>query len=77
MTAPTTRRLPLLSLTPVHDGGRDRMTCTYRCGDACFQDIPNTSDNPTFREIVNARLSRRSALKAAGLTRAPVLRRRH
>ncbi len=71
MTAPTTRRsLPLLSLTPVHNGGRDRMTCKYRCGDACFHEIPNTSDNPTFREVVNARVSRRNALKAGGLSAA-------
>ncbi len=68
MTAPTSRRsLPVLSLTPVHNGGRDRMTCKYRCGDACFHEIPNTSANRTFRDVVNSRVSRRNALKAGGL----------
>ncbi|WP_245192192.1 twin-arginine translocation signal domain-containing protein, partial [Amycolatopsis azurea] len=42
------------------------MTCTYRCGDACFHDAPNTSDNPTFAEVLGA-VSRRGALKATAV----------
>ena len=48
------------------------MTCLYRCGNACAQPQPNPTDNPTFREIVETALARRSLLRtgavAAGLT---------
>lgn len=37
------RLLPLIG-SP-HPGGRSAMTCRYRCGDACFHEVPNTSDN--------------------------------
>ena len=40
------------------------MTCAYRCGNACAQDAPNTSDNAYFGDIVNKALSRREFLKA-------------
>jgi secreted PhoX family phosphatase len=43
------------------------MTCRYRCGDACFQDVPNTSGNPYFGDLVSEGLSRRTVLKAGGL----------
>lgn len=58
------RDLPLL---PVH-GGRSRMTCQYRCGNACDHPVPNTSDNPYFGDVLAESLSRRGLLKAGALT---------
>lgn len=43
---------------------RTKMTCTYKCGNACFGECANQSDNPYFGDL----MSRRSALKAGGLT---------
>ena len=62
-----------LNLLFSHDGrsSRQRVTCRYRCGDACAHPAPNTSDNEYFGDIVSEigrALSRRSALKAAGVT---------
>ncbi|MBB5960565.1 hypothetical protein FHS29_007193 [Saccharothrix tamanrassetensis] len=51
------RHLPLLA---DHPPGRAAVTCEYRCGDACFHDAPNTSDNPYFGDL----LTRRTAIKA-------------
>ena len=58
------KHLPLL---PRH-GSRSRMTCEFRCGNACDHPVPNRSDNPYFGDIVASALSRRSVLKggAAG-----------
>ncbi|GLU47742.1 PhoX family protein [Nocardiopsis ansamitocini] len=68
MTDPARRRLlPLIG----HPGGRSRATCRFRCGDACFHDAPNTSDNPYFGDVYSGVLSRRGAL-AAGLVTAGV-----
>ncbi|MFJ6670565.1 PhoX family protein [Actinosynnema sp. NPDC091369] len=52
------RHLPLLAN---HSPGRAAVTCQYRCGDACFHDVPNTSGNPYFGDLVD----RRTAIKAA------------
>ncbi|WP_033436913.1 PhoX family protein [Saccharothrix sp. NRRL B-16314] len=49
-----------LPLLPNHSAGRAAVTCKYRCGDACFHDVPNTSDNPYFGDLVD----RRTAIKA-------------
>ena len=57
----------VLPLTPVNHPGRQSMTCQYRCADACSQEIPNTTSNPTFGEIVTASASRRAVLKGSGL----------
>ncbi|MFD1150518.1 PhoX family protein [Saccharothrix hoggarensis] len=51
------RHLPLLAN---HSPGRAAVTCEYRCGDACFHDVPNTSGNPYFGDLV----TRRTAIKA-------------
>ncbi|MFW5472999.1 PhoX family protein [Knoellia sp. CPCC 206450] len=61
MTTPA-RLLPLF--TRSHEGGRSSMTCQYRCGNACDQDVPNTSDNTYFGDLVAAGVSRRAALRA-------------
>ncbi|ONI82727.1 phosphatase [Saccharothrix sp. ALI-22-I] len=57
------RHLPLLAN---HSPGRAAVTCEYRCGDACFHDVPNTSGNPYFGDLVN----RRTAIKAAVIVAA-------
>ncbi|SDF54994.1 hypothetical protein SAMN05216553_10226 [Lentzea fradiae] len=49
-----------------HRIGRAAVTCEYRCGDACFHDVPNTSSNPYFGDLV----SRRTALKAGAVVAA-------
>ncbi|MGL5828523.1 MAG: alkaline phosphatase PhoX, partial [Angustibacter sp.] len=64
--APSRSLLPMTQ--PVHSGGRSAMTCHWRCADACAKPDANTSDNPTFGEVVQAALSRRSLLRAAGAT---------
>ncbi|MFE9135139.1 PhoX family protein [Streptomyces sp. NPDC007355] len=58
--------LPLLSTNP-HGGGRSALTCRFRCGDACFHEVPNTSDNEYVGDVIAGALSRRSALRAAAV----------
>ncbi|MFD3331042.1 PhoX family protein [Streptomyces sp. NPDC058700] len=58
--------LPLLSMNP-HGGGRSALTCRFRCGDACFHEVPNTSDNEYVGDVIAGALSRRSALRAAAV----------
>ena len=62
-----------LNLLMRHDGrsARQRVTCRHRCADACTHPAPNTSDNEYFGDMVaeiGQALSRRSLLKAAGVT---------
>ena len=57
--------LPLLNQGP--HGSRSRMTCHYRCGNACDHPIPNTTDTPHVRDVVENGLARRSLLKAGGV----------
>ena len=59
--------------------GRSAITCRYRCGAACAHPAPNTTDNPTFTELVSSptaespssaptsALSRRGALRAGAM----------
>jgi secreted PhoX family phosphatase len=58
--------LPLIG-TPsaAHPGGRSALTCRFRCGDACFHEVPNTSDNEYIGDIVAGAVSRRSMMRAA------------
>lgn len=48
-------RLIPLNLSATHDGSssRQRVTCRYRCGDACAHPEPNTSDNEYFGDLSN------------------------
>ncbi|MBU7597528.1 PhoX family phosphatase [Streptomyces sp. P38-E01] len=62
--------LPLISQHP--SGGRSAMTCHYRCGDACFKEVPNKSDNSYFGDIVAGALSRRSMLRAGAVATVAV-----
>ncbi|MEU6490553.1 PhoX family protein [Streptomyces sp. NPDC046984] len=60
--------LPLIGTTSgSHPGGRSALTCRYRCGDACFHEVPNTSDNEYVGDVIAEALSRRSALRAAAV----------
>ncbi|WP_327324914.1 PhoX family protein [Streptomyces sp. NBC_01210] len=58
--------LPLLNTNP-HAGGRSALTCRYRCGDACFHEVPNTSDNEYVGDVIASALSRRSMMRAAAV----------
>ncbi|MGP3980834.1 PhoX family protein [Streptomyces sp. KR80] len=58
------RLLPMISS---HPGGRSAMTCRYRCGDACFHEVPNTSDNAYVGDVIAGVLSRRTALRAGAV----------
>jgi secreted PhoX family phosphatase len=58
--------LPLLSSNP-HGGGRSALTCRFRCGDACFHEVPNTSDNEYVGDVIAGALSRRSVMRAAAV----------
>ncbi|MEV6660845.1 PhoX family protein [Nocardia fluminea] len=53
-----------LALFVKHDGqsARAALTCEYKCGNACFHEVPNTSDGEYFGDIV-ARLNRRGLIK--------------
>ncbi len=61
--SPTRRPLPLLPDT--RHGSRSHLTCLYRCGNACDQPVPNPTDHPTFHEVAEQALARRSLLKIA------------
>ncbi|MFJ1459226.1 PhoX family protein [Nocardia sp. N2S4-5] len=55
-----------LSLFVTHDGrsSRSSTTCAYKCGNACFHEVPNTSDGEYFGDIV-ASISRRRLLRGS------------
>ncbi len=55
-----------LALFVTHDGrsSRSRVTCEYKCANACFHEVPNTSGNAYFGDIV-ASLNRRGLLKGS------------
>ncbi|GAC56199.1 putative phosphatase [Gordonia hirsuta DSM 44140 = NBRC 16056] len=50
---------------PPGRSSRARMTCKYKCGEACWHRPGNTSDNAYFREIARTALSRRAVLKGS------------
>nr|WP_202500302.1 PhoX family protein [Streptomyces sp. SID5476] len=50
-----------------HPGGRSALTCRFRCGDACFHEIPNTSANAYVGDVIASALSRRSVMRAAAV----------
>lgn len=60
-------RIPLqlftLGATTAGGSSRARVTCRYKCGDACFHEPGNTSDNPYFRDVLRAGISRRTVLR--------------
>lgn len=60
--------LPLIG-TPSqsHPGGRSAMTCRFRCGDACFHEVPNTSDNAYVGDVIAGAIGRRAMMRAAAV----------
>lgn len=61
------RLLPMVGHTKA---GRSPVTCHLRCGDACAQPVPNQTEGPTFRDVVEQTMSRRSVLRGMGATAA-------
>ena len=62
------RRLFLPLLNSVRHGSRSHTTCFYKCGNACDAAVPNRTGNPTFESVVQTAFTRRSLLKAAGVS---------
>ncbi|MFF7979764.1 PhoX family protein [Streptomyces sp. NPDC007901] len=60
--------LPIVG-TPAHShpGGRSSLTCRFRCGDACFHEVPNTSSNAYVGDVIADAVSRRSVVRAAAV----------
>ncbi|MFD1661144.1 PhoX family protein [Streptomyces caeni] len=62
------KQLPLITTSSAaHPGGRSALTCRFRCGNACFHEVPNTSSNDYVGDVIAGALSRRSALRAAAV----------
>ena len=59
--------LPMLGRT---HGNRSAVTCALKCDNACARPIPNTSEEPSFRQVASARLNRRRLLTGAGVLTA-------
>ena len=61
--------MKLLPILTTHDGSsaRSNMTCKYKCGDACFHEIPNTSKGQYFGDIVKTAMSRRGVMKGGAM----------
>jgi secreted PhoX family phosphatase len=58
--------VPLPLPTRSH-GGRQGLTCRYRCGNACAHDEPNTSGNEYFGDVLARAYSRRGVLRAGAV----------
>lgn len=58
--------LPIVTSHP-GSGGRSALTCRFRCGDACFQDVPNTSANEYAGDVIAGAVGRRSLMRAAAV----------
>ncbi|MEU9038644.1 alkaline phosphatase PhoX, partial [Streptomyces sp. NPDC048352] len=50
-----------------HGSGRSALTCRYRCGNACFHEVPNTTDNEYVGDVIARAYSRRSMLRSAAV----------
>lgn len=60
--------LPLIrTSSDAHPGGRDALTCLYRCGNACFHEAPNTSTNEYVGDVIAGAVSRRTVMQAAAV----------
>ncbi|AVM01286.1 phosphatase [Gordonia iterans] len=62
-------RIPLQLFTSVGTAAgrsaRSRMTCRYKCGEACWHEPGNTSGNEYFRDVARTALSRRTVLRGS------------
>lgn len=64
-------QLPIVSVNnDSHHGGRAALTCRFRCGDACFHEVPNTTTNPYVGDVIADALSRRTVMRAAAVVTA-------
>ncbi|WP_329366256.1 PhoX family protein [Streptomyces sp. NBC_01483] len=61
------RLLPLIGTPGSHPSGRSALTCRFRCGDACFHEVPNTSDNAYVGDVIAGAIGRRSMMRAAAV----------
>ena len=61
--------MKLLPIFATHDGSsaRSNLTCKYKCGDACFHEVPNTSKGQYFGDIVKTAMTRRGILRGGAL----------
>ncbi len=66
MTDQIRRQLPIVGVAKVSHG-RDRMTCLYRCGNACDHAVPNGSDNEYFGDLVKNEVTRRGVLRTGAV----------
>ncbi|NJP69508.1 PhoX family protein [Streptomyces sp. C1-2] len=57
-----------LPLIGSHPGGRSALTCRFRCGDACFHEVPNTSGNAYAGDVIAGAVRRRALLRGAAVT---------
>jgi secreted PhoX family phosphatase len=57
-----------LPLIGSHPGGRSALTCRFRCGDACFHEVPNTSGNAYAGDVIAGAVRRRALLRGAAAT---------
>ena len=62
-------RTPLPLLLTQHSG-RSAMTCRFRCGNACDQEICNPTDNSYIGDLIAASVSRRGLLRAGAVLSA-------
>ncbi len=65
------RLLPLIGTPGSHPGGRSALTCRFRCGDACFHEVPNTSDNAYVGDVIAGAIGRRSMMRLRPSSRSP------
>lgn len=54
-----------------HGSGRSALTCRYRCGDACFREVPHASGDEYVGDATARAHSRRSMLRSAATAVAP------
>jgi secreted PhoX family phosphatase len=67
-TTPMRPTRPTLPITPVNrHGSRSRMTCLFRCGNACDHPEPNQSGHGHIQQEITRALQRRSVLKGAAI----------
>ncbi|MGW0734301.1 PhoX family protein [Streptomyces sp. NPDC002851] len=62
--------LPLITDRKNGHSNRSALTCRFRCGDACFHETPNTSDNEYVGDVIAGAVSRRSIVRAAAVVTA-------
>ena len=61
--------MKLLPILTTHDGSsaRSNLTCTYKCGNACFHEVPNTSKGQYFGDVVKTAMTRRGVLRGGAM----------